>query len=304
MSDMSHFGRVAVLLGGLSAEREVSLHSGAAVLRGLQEAGVDAHGVDVGKDILSVLENGHYDRVFNILHGCMGEDGVIQGALELLGIPYTGCGVMASALCMDKLATKRVWLGAGLPTPEYRMLTEDTDFAAVVTELGLPLAVKPVREGSSVGISKVSTAEQLRPAFELALKSDPVVMAEQWIVGEEYTVSMLDGEPLPVIRIEPEGEIYDYEAKYLSDNTQYHCPCGLSDADEQAMQQLAVQAFSAVNGEGWGRVDLMQDEDGRNWLIEVNTNPGMTDHSLVPKAAQQVGMNFSQLVVRILETTL
>lgn len=304
MSDMSRFGRVAVLYGGLNAEREVSLNSGAAVLKGLQEAGVDAHGIDVGEDIVTVLQAGNYDRVFNILHGRMGEDGVIQGALELLGIPYTGCGVMASAVCMDKLTTKRVWLGAGLPTPEHRILTEKTDFDAIVAELGLPLAVKPVREGSSVGISKVTRAEQLKPAFELAVKSDPVVMAEQWIVGGEYTVSMLDGEALPVIRIEPEGEIYDYEAKYLSDNTQYHCPCGLSAEDELAMQQLAQQAFAAVNGEGWGRVDLMRGEDGRNWLIEVNTNPGMTDHSLVPKAAKQVGYSFSRLVVRILETTL
>ncbi len=301
---MSHFGRVAVLLGGLNAEREVSLNSGAAVLRGLQEAGVDAHGIDVGADIVAVLQAGNYDRVFNILHGRVGEDGVIQGALELLGIPYTGCGVMASALCMDKLMTKRVWLGAGLPTPEHRILTEETDFDAIVAELGLPLAVKPVREGSSVGISKVTRAEQLKPAFELAVKSDPVVMAEQWIVGGEYTVSMLDGEALPVIRIEPEGDIYDYEAKYLSDNTQYHCPCGLSADNELAIQQLAQKAFAALDCEGWGRVDLMQGEDGRNWLIEVNTNPGMTDHSLVPKAAKQVGYNFSQLVVRILETTL
>lgn len=304
MSDMSRFGRVAVLLGGLNAEREVSLNSGAAVLRGLQEAGVDAHGIDVGADIIAVLQAGNYDRVFNILHGRVGEDGVIQGALELLGIPYTGCGVMASALCMDKLMTKRVWLGAGLPTPEHRILTEETDFDAIVAELGLPLAVKPVREGSSVGISKVIRAEQLKPAFELAVKSDPVVMAEQWIVGDEYTVSMLDDEALPVIRIEPEGDIYDYEAKYLSDNTQYHCPCGLSADNELAMQQLAQKAFAALDCEGWGRVDLMQGEDGRNWLIEVNTNPGMTDHSLVPKAARQVGYNFSQLVVRILETTL
>nr|CAA6830239.1 MAG: D-alanine--D-alanine ligase (EC [uncultured Thiotrichaceae bacterium] len=301
---MTRFGRVAVLLGGLNAEREVSLDSGAAVLSGLQEAGIDAHGIDVNEDIVAVLQAGNYDRVFNILHGRVGEDGVIQGALELLGIPYTGCGVMASAVCMDKLVTKRIWLGAGLATPEHRILTEETDFDAIVAELGLPLAVKPVREGSSVGISKVTRAEALKPAFELAVKFDPVVMAEQWIVGDEYTVSMLDGEALPAIRIEPEGEVYDYEAKYLSNNTQYHCPCGLNTDDEHAMQQLAIRAFSAVNGEGWGRVDLMRGEDGRNWLIEVNTNPGMTSHSLVPKAAQQVGCNFSQLVVRILETTL
>ena len=302
--DMSHFGRVAVLYGGMNAEREVSLNSGAAVLKGLLDAGVDAHGVDVGKDILPVLQEGEYDRVFNILHGSMGEDGVIQGALELLGIPYTGCGVMTSALGMDKLATKRVWLGTGLPTPDHRILTADTDFAAVVAELGLPLAVKPVREGSSVGISKVSTLEQLEPAYQLAVQSDPVVMAEQWIVGAEYTLSIVDGEALPVIRIEPEGEIYDYDAKYISDNTQYHCPCGLSDADELAMQQLALEAFAALDGRGWGRIDVMRGDDGRNWLIEVNTNPGMTDHSLTPKAAAAVGMTFSELVVKILGATL
>ncbi|MCB1638589.1 MAG: D-alanine--D-alanine ligase [Thiothrix sp.] len=301
---MERFGRVAVLYGGRNAEREVSLNSGAAVLRGLKEAGVDAHGVDVGPDILTVLQQGKFDRVFNILHGRGGEDGVMQGALELLGLPYTGCGVMASALCMDKLATKRLWRGAGLPTPEYRVLTAETDFNAVVAELGLPLAVKPVREGSTVGISKVKEAGKLKAAYELAAVHDPVVIAEQWIIGKEYTAGILDGRALPLIRIEPEGEIYDYEAKYISDNTAYICPCGLEPGQEQAMQQLALKAFQVVNGHGWGRVDLMHGEDGRSWLIEVNTNPGMTDHSLVPKAAAAVGLSFSQLVVSILETTL
>ncbi|HPE59707.1 MAG TPA: D-alanine--D-alanine ligase [Thiolinea sp.] len=301
---MERFGRVAVLYGGRNAEREVSLNSGAAVLRGLKEAGVDAHGVDVGPDILTVLQQGNFDRVFNILHGRGGEDGVMQGALELLGLPYTGCGVMASALCMDKLATKRLWRGAGLPTPEYRVLTAETDFNAVVAELGLPLAVKPVREGSTVGISKVKEAGKLKAAYELAAVHDPVVIAEQWIIGKEYTAGILDGRALPLIRIEPEGEIYDYEAKYISDNTAYICPCGLEPGQEQAMQQLALKAFQVVNGHGWGRVDLMHGEDGRSWLIEVNTNPGMTDHSLVPKAAAAVGLSFSQLVVSILETTL
>nr|HPQ95452.1 D-alanine--D-alanine ligase [Thiolinea sp.] len=275
-----------------------------AVLRGLQEAGVDAHGVDVGPDILTVLQHGNFDRVFNILHGRGGEDGVLQGALELLGLPYTGCGVMASALCMDKLATKRIWEGAGLPTPKYRVLTAETDFDAVVAELDLPLAVKPVREGSTVGISKVKVAGRLKAAYELAAAHDPVVIAEQWIIGKEYTAGILDGGALPLIRIEPEGEIYDYEAKYISDSTAYICPCGLEPSQEQDMQQLALQAFQVVNGHGWGRVDLMRGEDGRSWLIEVNTNPGMTDHSLVPKAAAAVGLSFSQLVVRILETTL
>lgn len=303
-ADVSRFGKVAVLYGGMNAEREVSLNSGAAVLKGLLDAGVDAHGVDVGPDVLNVLQGGQYDRVFNILHGRLGEDGVIQGALELLNIPYTGCGVMASALCMDKLTTKRVWLGAGLPTPKHRVLTEDTDFEGVVAELGLPLAVKPVREGSSVGVSKVKEAAQLKVAFELAMQSDPVVMAEQWISGGEYTVSVLNGEVLPAIRIEPAGEMYDYKAKYLVDTTQYHCPCGLAKQDEQAMQQLALEAFAAVDGRGWGRVDLMRGDDGQNWLIEVNTNPGMTGHSLTPKAAAAVGMSFSELVVNVLEATL
>ena len=303
-NDMSRFGKVAVLYGGLSAEREVSLNSGAAVLKGLLDSGVDAHGVDVGTDVLDVLRAGQFDRVFNILHGRGGEDGVIQGALEILGIPYTGCGVMASALCMDKLATKRMWAGAGLPTPLYRILTADTDFDAVVSELGLPLAVKPVREGSSVGISKVKVGSELRAAYEKAAACDPVVMAEQWIEGFEYTAGILDGETLPLIRIQPAGEMYDYEAKYLSDTTQYHCPCGLDASEEQAMQSLAKQAFDVVNGTGWGRVDMMRDAAGRSWLIEVNTNPGMTDHSLVPKAAAQMGISFPQLVVRILEASL
>ena len=303
-ANRDRFGKVAVLYGGLSAEREVSLKSGAAVLAALRASGVDAHGIDVGKDILAVLQAGQFDRVFNVLHGRGGEDGVLQGALELLGLPYTGCGVMASALCMDKLATKRVWFGAGLPTPPYRVLTADTDFAAVVHELGLPLAVKPVREGSSVGISKVKEAGQLQAAYEKAAACDPLVMAEQWVSGGEYTAGILDGQALPLIRIQPAGEMYDYEAKYLVDTTQYHCPCGLPEADERAMQALAQQAFAVVNGKGWGRVDMMRGEDGRSWLIEVNTNPGMTDHSLVPKAAQQMGLDFGQLVVRILETTL
>lgn len=303
-ADMGRFGKVAVLYGGLSAEREVSLNSGAAVLQGLLDAGVDAYGIDVGEDILEVLRAGHYDRVFNILHGPMGEDGVIQGALELMNLPYTGCGVMTSAVCMDKLATKRIWLGAGLQTPAYRMLTAETDYAAVVAELGLPLAVKPAREGSSVGISKVKTLEGLRPAYELAAQSDDLVMAEQWITGGEYTATILDGEVLPLIRIIPEGEIYDYQAKYISDNTQYLCPCGLTAEQEALMQQQASAAFEVLGGEGWGRVDMMRGDDGRCWLIEVNTNPGMTGHSLTPKAAAAVNISFSELVVRILETTL
>ncbi|TXH67538.1 MAG: D-alanine--D-alanine ligase [Thiothrix sp.] len=298
------FGKVAVLYGGWAAERPVSLKSGAAVLAALQESGVDAHGVDVDRNILSVLQAGNYDRVFNILHGRGGEDGVIQGALELLGLPYTGCGVKASAISMDKLMTKRLWLGAGLPTPHYRVLTAETDFEAVVAELGLPLIVKPASEGSSIGISKVTEAAALKPAYEAAAQSDPVVIVEQWITGSEYTAGILAGEPLPLIRVEVPGVFYDYEAKYISNDTRYFCPCGLSEADEQAVRQLALQAFAAVGGRGWGRVDMMRDQQGRTWLIEVNTNPGMTDHSLVPMAARAVGMDFQTLVLRILETTL
>jgi D-alanine-D-alanine ligase len=292
------------LYGGWAAERPVSLKSGAAVLAALQESGVDAHGIDVNRNILSVLQAGQFDRVFNILHGRGGEDGVIQGALELLDLPYTGCGVKASAISMDKLMTKRLWLGAGLPTPKYRVLNANTDFAAVVAELGLPLIVKPASEGSSIGISKVTDAAELKPAYEAAAKSDPVVIVEQWITGAEYTAGILAGEPLPLIRVEVPGVFYDYEAKYISNDTRYFCPCGLSDTEEQQARQLALDAFAAVGGCGWGRVDMMRDQQGNNWLIEVNTNPGMTDHSLVPMAARAVGMDFNSLVLRILETTL
>lgn len=300
----SRFGKVAVLYGGWAAERPVSLKSGAAVLAALQESGVDAHGIDVDRHILSVLQAGHYDRVFNILHGRGGEDGVIQGALELLGLPYTGCGVKASAISMDKLMTKRLWLGAGLPTPHYRVLTPETDFAAVVAELGLPLIVKPASEGSSIGISKVTEAAALKSAYEAAAKSDPVVIVEQWITGAEYTAGILAGEPLPLIRIEVPGVLYDYDAKYISNDTRYFCPCGLNDTEEQALRALALTAFATVGGQGWGRVDMMRDQQGKAWLIEVNTNPGMTDHSLVPMAARAVGIDFQTLVLRILETTL
>lgn len=300
----TRFGKVAVLYGGWAAERPVSLKSGAAVLAALQESGIDAHGIDVDRHILSVLQAGHYDRVFNILHGRGGEDGVIQGALELLDLPYTGCGVKASAISMDKLMTKRLWLGAGLPTPNYRVLTAETDFEAVVAELGLPLIVKPASEGSSIGISKVTEAAALKPAYEAAANSDPVVIVEQWITGAEYTAGILAGEPLPLIRIEVPGVLYDYDAKYISNDTRYFCPCGLTEAEEQAMRDLALTAFAAVGGQGWGRVDMMRDQQGKAWLIEVNTNPGMTDHSLVPMAARAVGMDFKALVLRILETTL
>lgn len=299
------FGKVAVLYGGWSAERPVSLKSGAQVLKGLLDAGVDAHGIDADRNtIIDVLTAGKFDRVFNIMHGRGGEDGVIQGALELLGIPYTGCGVMASAIGMDKLVTKRLWLGTGLPTPDYRVLDASTDFNSVVAELGLPLMVKPVKEGSSIGMTKVKEAAELPDAYKKAAECCAVVIAEQWITGQEFTAGVLAGQPLPLIRVEVPGEFYTYDAKYISNETKYHCPCGLEPAVEERLQQLALSAFQTVGGVGWGRVDLMLDTKGRPWLIEVNTNPGMTDHSLVPMAAKQSGMTFSQLVVRILETTL
>lgn len=302
--DASHFGKVAVLYGGLSAEREVSLNSGAAVLKGLQAAGVDAHGIDVGQDILRVLEEGNFDRVFNILHGRGGEDGVLQGALELLQLPYTGCGVMASAISMDKLVTKLIWQGANLPTPKYQLLTSQTNFSAVIDDLGLPLMVKPAKEGSSIGMTKVIRADQLEGAYKKAAEFCEVVLVEQWITGQEYTAAIVADKSLPLIRLEAAGDFYDYDAKYVSNETQYHCPCGLGNDEEAALQQLTKQAFDCVEGKGWGRVDLMVDEQGKPWLIEVNTNPGMTDHSLVPMAAKQYGWNFSELVVRILATTL
>ncbi len=299
---MSNFGKVAVVMGGWGAEREVSLSSGAEVLAGLQAQGVDAHAVDADRNILNTLKDEKFDRVFNILHGRGGEDGVLQGALSLLQIPMTGCGVMASAISMDKLMTKRIWTGSGLKTPAFATLTDDTDFAAVVTEYGLPLMVKPADEGSSVGMTKVSELSQLKPAYEKAKQYNCAVFAEQWVTGTEYTISIVGDQVLPVIRVETDSAFYDYEAKYQSDETRYLCPCGLEAEAEKEMQQLAKLAFDTLGASGWGRIDLMQDENGQAWLIELNTVPGMTSHSLVPKAAEAAGMSFSELVVKILET--
>lgn len=300
----SEFGRVAVLLGGTSAEREVSLKSGAAVLKALQERGVDAHALDVDGDAMSQLIEGQFDRAFVILHGRGGEDGTIQGALELLRLPYTGSGVMASALGMDKWRSKLLWQAAGLPVPAYRLLEAETDFAAVADELGLPLFVKPANEGSSVGISKVNTEGELKPAFKDAAKHDRLVLAEQYIGGGEYTVAIVGGEVLPVVKIEPSGEFYDYESKYLRDDTAYRCPCGLSAEKEAELQALAARAFAVLGCRGWGRIDILLDEAQRPYLLEANTLPGMTDHSLVPMAAKAAGMNFDELVWRILETSM
>ncbi|MGB8517874.1 MAG: D-alanine--D-alanine ligase [Gallionella sp.] len=297
----SRFGKVAVLFGGKSAEREVSLKSGAAVLAALLRSGVDAHAFDPAERDLQELKNQGYDRAFIALHGRYGEDGTVQGALELMGIPYTGSGVMASALGMDKWRSKLVWSAAGLPIPKYQMLEAGFDAAAVVKNLGLPLFVKPACEGSSVGISKVKTVAGLAAAYSEAVKHDTLVMAESFVGGGEYTAAILGDVALPVIRIVPANEFYDYEAKYLRDDTRYLCPCGLSATQETEMQRLAQQAFALIGGQGWGRVDFLMSETGQPYVLEANTSPGMTDHSLVPMAARQAGISFEQLVVKVLE---
>ena len=296
---MKDFGKVAVLLGGKSAERAVSLNSGNAVLAALRRQGVDAHAFDPAERPLHDLEG--YDRVFIALHGRYGEDGTMQGALELFGIPYTGSGVLASSVAMDKWRTKLLWQAAGIPTPEFALIDAHSDFAAVEARLGLPLFVKPANEGSSIGISKVKQPGILRAAYEEAAKYDPLVLAEQFIGGGEYTVGILGDEALPVIRIVPATEFYDYEAKYLRDDTRYLCPCGLPEAQERAIRAQALQAFRVLGGRGWGRVDFLMDEDGRHYFLEANTSPGMTDHSLVPMGAKAAGLDFDTLVLRILE---
>lgn len=300
--DVKQFGKVAVLLGGKSGEREVSLKSGNAVLAALQRQGVDAHAFDPAERSLSELSG--FDRVFISLHGRFGEDGTMQGLLDLMGIPYTGSGVMASAVGMDKWRTKLLWRASGVVTPDFEMLDANTDFAKVVNQLGLPLFVKPANEGSSIGITKVKTAEALPEAFALAAKADPLVIAEKFVGGGEYTVGILDGEALPIIRIVPKNEYYDFEAKYLRNDTEYHCPSGLNAAKEVQIQQEALVAFKVLGCKGWGRVDFLMDEAGNHYFLEVNTSPGMTDHSLVPMAAEVAGMDFDALVLRILAMTL
>ena len=293
-----NFGKVAVLLGGKSGEREVSLKSGSAVLAALQAQGISAEAFDPAVRPLHEIEQ--YDAAFISLHGRFGEDGTMQGALELFGIPYTGSGVMASAIGMDKWRTKMMWTAAGVKTPAFEIVTADSDFAAIEKKLGLPLFVKPANEGSSIGISKVKTAGGLKAAYELAAKSDPLVIAEQFVGGGEYTVGILGDQVLPIVRIVPANEFYDFEAKYLRDDTQYLCPCGLPAAQEAKIQAEALQAFRAIGGAGWGRVDFLMDEAGNHYFLEVNTSPGMTDHSLVPMAAKAAGISFADLVKRIL----
>ena len=309
---ISKFGKVAVLLGGTSGEREVSLKSGTAVLAALLRQGVDAHAFDTASQELSALKG--FDRVMINLHGRGGEDGTVQGALELMGIPYTGSGVMASSLGMDKWRSKLLWKALHIATPDFEMVNAHSDFAAIENKLGLPLFVKPANEGSSIGITKVKNKGELEAAYLLATKADPLVIAEKFVGGGEYTVGILgDRESgykvLPIIRIVPKNEFYDYEAKYLRDDTEYLCPCGLSAEVEAQIQAEALQAFRAIGCTGWGRVDFLMDEPKKNkaqnhYFLEVNTSPGMTDHSLVPMAARAAGISFDALVMKILETTL
>lgn len=298
------FGRVAVLMGGWSAEREISLQSGEQVLSALQSAGVSAHKVDVDRNIGSLLGREKFDRAFNILHGPGGEDGVIQGLLDIVGLPYTGSGVKASAIAMDKIVTKRIWRSAGLPTPDFKRLTKTTDWSAVVAELGLPVIVKPVCEGSSLGMTLVDSEADLPSAWQHAAQFSDDIFAEQWVDGEEYTVAILGNEALPAIQLITPHRFYDYSAKYEACDTQYLCPCGLSAEEESALAALGLSAFEILGASGWGRVDFMRDTSGQFLLIEVNTIPGMTSHSLVPKAASHAGIGFSELVQRILATTL
>jgi D-alanine-D-alanine ligase len=297
------FGKVAVLMGGRSAEREISLKSGRAVLGALLRRGVDAHAVDPDARVLQWLQEQGFDRAFIMLHGRGGEDGVMQGALEIIGMPYTGCGVLASALGMDKYRCKLLWQGLRLPTAPFVLLQDEPDLVQART-LGFPLMVKPVHEGSSIGMARAEDAAGLRAAWMEAARHDSQVLAERWISGREYTCAVLGDQALPLIRLETPRGFYDYEAKYLVDSTRYHCPAGLPEAEEARFRTLALDAFHAVGGRGWGRVDLMTDAEGAPWLLEVNTVPGMTDHSLVPMAARAAGMAFDELVWRILETAL
>jgi D-alanine-D-alanine ligase len=303
-SGAADFGKVAVLLGGDSSERDISLLSGNAVLAALKRRGVDAQPFDPRDKPVHALREEKFDRAWNILHGPGGEDGLIQGALEWLGVPYTGSGVLASALTMDKLKTKRVVIGAGIAAPEYAVLNSETDLSAALARVGLPMMVKPASQGSSVGITKVKTEAQLPAAFQEANAVDPIVFAEQFIDGPEFTVGILADRALPSIRIQPATEFYDYQAKYFRDDTQYHCPSGIDAAAEKRLQDMALAAFRATDCSGWGRVDFMRDSrTGAFYFIEINTTPGMTDHSLVPKAAKQVGIDFEELVWRVLETS-
>jgi D-alanine-D-alanine ligase len=298
---MSDFGKIAVLFGGRSAEREVSLMSGSNVLKALQQAGLDAHAFDPAEREIFELKRDGFARVFIALHGRYGEDGTVQGALELMGIPYTGSGVMASALAMDKVRTKMVWSTAGIPTPRFEVVDAGSDWAGVAKRLGLPLIIKPAREGSTIGLTKVTAAVQLPDAYALASRHDPFVMAEEFIAGEELTAGFLGDQALPLIRIEAPHGNYDYQNKYFSDETKYHCPCGLPEAEELRIRAMVMKSAQALGCAGWGRADLIRRADGSVQFLEMNTSPGMTGHSLVPMAAKQAGLSFNDLVLRILE---
>jgi len=297
---MKQFGKVAVIMGGSSAEREVSLMSGNGVLAALQSKGVDAHKFDPSEKPLAALQEEGFARVFNILHGPFGEDGTLQGALESMAIPYTGCGVMASAICMDKWRTKLLWKGAGLPIPDFELLSDDSDFDAIEARLGLPIFVKPSTEGSSIGVTKVKEHGGLKAAYAEARQYDEIVIAEQFIGGGEYTCAIIDGKAYPTIKIEPATEYYDYQAKYFRDDTVYRCPSGLAANVEQRARELALQAFRVLGCRGWARIDFLMDEAGGIYLLEANTNPGMTSHSLVPMAARVEGLSYEDLCVQVL----
>lgn len=295
------FGKVAVLLGGRSAERNISLESGRAVLDALCRQGVDAHPFDPSEQPMEALVQQGFARAHIALHGRYGEDGTVQGALELMGLPYTGSGVLASALAMDKWRTKLLWEAGGIRTPRHTLLSEQSDFDAVAEDLGLPLIVKPSREGSTIGLTKVEAASDLPSAWRLAAQHDPLVLAEQFIEGIELTASILGDVTLPLVRIQPMHGLYDYEAKYVADTTRYFCPSGLPASEEHAIQAEAMKAHQILGCEGWGRVDVMLDRSGTPYFLEANTSPGMTSHSLVPMAASNAGISFDDLVMRILE---
>lgn len=304
MTPAADFGRVAVLMGGRSAEREISLISGETVLTALQTQGIDAHKIDVNIDVSEQLSTGQFDRAFVMLHGRGGEDGQIQGLLQSMDIPFTGSDVTGAVLSMNKMISKQTWMQQGLPTAKFERVNTESDIDEVIERLGLPLFIKPVNEGSSIGMTKVNSADELLGAIELATQFDAEVMAERWIAGPEYTVAILGDTALPMIRLKTPHEFYDYEAKYKANTTEYLCPCGLSEQDEQYCQKIALKAFNGLRMKGWGRVDLMQDKDGQFYLLEANSVPGMTDHSLVPMAAKQFGLSFENLVNQILTMSL
>ena len=304
MTDVARFGKVAVLMGGQSSEREISLRSGAAVLNALTEMCVDATGIDVSGDVFERLRAGDFNRAFIALHGFLGEDGCIQGGLDVIGMPYSGSGVLASGICMNKWMTKQIWLGQGIPTPSFRVLKDSVDPDALVEEFGLPMIFKPASQGSSIGITKVNTKEEIAAAWKHARDLEGTVIVEQWIDGPEYTVAVVGNYALPIIRLETPRTFYDFDAKYQSGDTQYHCPCGLFAAQETSIKEQVLQAFAATAATGWGRIDLMLDSNDQPWFLEINTVPGMTDYSLVPMAAKAEGMDFKELVIKILETSL